>query len=179
MQVSRIMKDDFSENMLIDYLAWKKCNDFFTMYEYIPLKFSLEQVLICSTLFCPRIDRVGNFLFLKDSRQLESIKTMIDNNCNSKSIESFVNHVFLSGIFPIDAEDKEQENLEKAQLKILGKRIEYSWNLYFKDKFPDKKIKVEFYKDKYDEYCITFYQDIDDFQYDKEELEEYFFKCKS
>lgn len=173
------MKYDFSENILIDYLSWKKCNDFFTMYDYIPLKFSSEQLLICSTLFFPRIDRVGKFLFLKDSRQLESIKTMIDNNCNSKSIETFVNHVFLSGIFPSITENKEQEKLEDIKLKILGKRIEYCWKLYFKDIFPDKKIKVEFYKDKYNEYCITFYQNIDNFQYDKKELEEYFFNCRS
>lgn len=172
------MKNEISEAVLSDYLAWKKCNDSFTMYNYIPLKFSLEQVLICSTLFYPRIDRVGKFLFLRDSRQLDSIKTMIDNNYDSKSIESFVNHVFLSGIFSIDAENNEHKKLKEAQIEMLGNRIKYSWDLYFRDIFPDKKIKVDFYRDNYEEYCITFYQDIDTFQYDKKELEEYYQKSK-
>lgn len=167
------MQNQVDEKNLTDYLELKKENKYFTLYDYTSLKLSLEQVLICSTIFIPRIDRVGRFIFLRDSRQFESLHIMLKKNPSSRNIEGYVNHIFLSLIFETGSDSKNQIATEKTQLKTLGENIKYCWTSYFKENFPDKNIIVDFYKDDFDEYCITFYQDVEDFEYDRNELEEY------
>lgn len=137
---------------LSDFRDWKLKNENFTILDYLPLKVTVEQVLLISQLFFPEIVSENNCIFIKMSRQYAFLHQYKDHFKDDSSLEKYINCVFLECIFPCDTD------AVRRKIKKLAEIIKQSWEMYFSIKYPQFNITIEMYEDEFDGWCVTCYQ---------------------
>ncbi len=134
---------------LSEYENWNNVNDFFSVFDYIGLKSSCEQIFMCSELFFPEVIFIQDCFFIESSRQWSN--SIFWWNCaeNAGELEKYINSFCLSMFFD-EASNKEGRKI----IEIL----QLSWSIYFKNKFPKLNLEVETYNDYYDGWTVTVYK---------------------
>ncbi|MCR5081101.1 MAG: hypothetical protein K6B17_07145 [Treponema sp.] len=135
-----------------DFHDWKSKKNDFSLLDYLPLKINSEQLLLANLLFFPKLVEEDGCFFIEESRQKKFLE-QAKNSCKDKSsLEKYINCIFLECMF-ICKTDKDRKLIQH-----LAEHIKHSWDLWFKEKYPELNMVTEIYEDEFDGWCITCYQ---------------------
>lgn len=139
---------------LKDYNEWKKKNEDFSFFDYLPIKLTIEQLLLASQLFLPEISIEENCVFIKQSRQYKFLHKYKNQFKEKSSLEKYINCFFLECIFQCETDN------DKQNVKMLAEVIKTAWEAYFYKNYPEFQMRVEIYEDEFDGWCITCFTNI-------------------
>ena len=132
-----------------DFTDWKSKNDNFSLFDYLPLKVSHEQVLLVSQLFFPNLVIKDGCVFIQESRQYKFLQQSKDVCKDKYSLEKYINCVFLECMFNCNTE-KDIDMIQR-----LAEIIKQSWEIWFKKQYPGLNMVTEIYEDEFDGWCVT------------------------
>ena len=141
-------------NYFSDFTDWKSKNENFSVFDYLPLKISHEQVLLASQLFFPKLVIEDGCVFIQESRQYKFLEQSKGACKDKSSLEKYINCVFLECMFNCDTKK------DKDMIQSLAELIKQSWEIWFKKQYPDFNLEVEIYEDEFDGWCVTCYKKV-------------------
>jgi len=147
----------FEDELIKEFVEWKNANpQKFTWWNYINIKSDIQTALAFAKFFYPDIMEIDGCLLLKDKFSKEIYEGW-RRECNNEKarIEKIMNLYELRDFFHINTKD--DGNLDK-QVEVLGDVLKLFWSMSFKERFPERSIKVEVFE-YYEEWCITVYEE--------------------
>jgi hypothetical protein len=147
----------FEDDLVEEYMDWKKANpNNFSWWKYVNIKADLQTALGFAKFFFPDVIEVEGCFLLKDKFQ-EDIYNEWKSRCNNAKIciEKMMNLYEVKDFFHINKQDDENE---EEQIKVLGDVLQMFWLMSFKHRYPNRNIKVSVFEE-FDELFITVYEE--------------------
>jgi hypothetical protein len=146
----------FDEKIIKEYIQFKNANpDNFSWWSYVNFKTDINMALSFAKFFYPEVIEIDGCFLLKDNFDENRYNQWKDTLGNDiRGIEGAMNSYEVVDFFHINT-DYEDENIDE-QIEALGTVLKTFWQLSFKERFPDKDIKVELIDDG-DDFYITVY----------------------
>ncbi|WP_019878470.1 hypothetical protein [Succinispira mobilis] len=148
----------FKDNLISEFIKWRNANPKnFSWWNYVNLKSDLQTALGFAKLYYPEIVEVDGCILLKDKFSEELYELWRDECKGEKScIEKMMNLYQLRDFFHLKTQD--DGNLE-SQIKALGDVLVLFWGMSFKNRFPERLIKVEVFEENDGEMFITVFEE--------------------
>lgn len=139
-------------NYFSDFLNWKSKNETFSIFDYLSIKLTPEQLLLASQLFFPELVIIDGCVFITESQQYKFLE-QAKNTCKDEtSLEKYVNCVFLECMFTCNTDN------DTKRIQALAEIIKNIWEIYFKKIYPELNMVTEIYEDEFDGWCVTCYR---------------------
>jgi hypothetical protein len=87
------------EDIIPEIKVWQSANKNFTVFDYIGVKSSYEQIIAISKLFFPDIVCVDGYILLKDSCQKIDATEFFNNIETMADFEKVMNFICLGNLF--------------------------------------------------------------------------------
>lgn len=122
------------------------------------MKSDLETALGFAKFFYPEVIEIDGCFLLKDKYN-EEIYKQWKQECKHDlvSIEKMMNLYEIKDFFHINTKFDENEN---EQLSALGEVLKLFWHMSFKQRFPEKNIKIDVFEEYGGELFITVYENV-------------------
>ncbi|WP_454948129.1 hypothetical protein [Capnocytophaga leadbetteri] len=123
------------------YIEWKNKwykKDNIDLYQYISFNIHPDDILIIGKLLFPETIEIENSILLKENYNYFLYESLKKRYNNSKEIESEINKIYLYDLFAHCT-----DVIDDKLFKNIGEFIQFSWDIYFKYKFPNKNIVIE------------------------------------
>ena len=123
------------------YIEWKNKwykKDNIDLYQYISFNIHPDDILIIGKLLFPETIEIENSILLKENYNYFLYESLKKRYNNSKEIESEINKIYLYDLFAHCT-----DVIDDKLFKNIGQFIQFSWDIYFKYKFPNKNIVIE------------------------------------
>ena len=123
------------------YIEWKNRwskKDNIDLYQYISFNIHPDDILIIGKLLLPETIEIENSILLKENYNYFLYESLKKKYNNSKEIESEINKIYLYDLFAHCT-----DIIDDKLFKNIGEFIQFSWDIYFKYKFPNKNIVIE------------------------------------
>ncbi|WP_054949572.1 hypothetical protein [Numidum massiliense] len=146
----------FKDELIKEFVDWKNANpQGFNWWNYVNIKADLQTALAFARFFYPDIIEIDGLFLLKDKFSQKNYESW-RNECkgDKKCIEKMMNLYQVDDFFHINTDD--DGNIEE-QVRVLGNILKTFWSMSFKDRFPDRCIKVMVFEDGGD-YFITVFE---------------------
>ena len=114
------------------YIKWKdrwSKKDNIDIYQYISFNIHPDDILIIGKLLFPEIIEIEDCIFLKDN-----FDDFLYKNLKKKLYDLFAHCA---------------DTIDDKLFRKIGEFIQFSWNIYFKHKFPNKNIVIEYISNPY------------------------------
>lgn len=156
MKEGKFTMDFFSDNIIGEYVEWKKANENkFSWWNYVNLKADLKTALAFAKFFSPELIQYKGCIILKDKFNKENFDLwQAECNFQKTDIEKIVNLYEVADFFHINTGADDNYN---EQLYALGQVLKYYWSISFKEQFPNNNIVVEVFTE-FDDIFITVYE---------------------
>jgi hypothetical protein len=147
----------FDENIINEFTQWKKANpDSFTWWSYVNMKSDLQTALGFAKFFYPEVIEIDGCFLLKDKYdEVIYRKWLQECNNNKTIIEKMMNLYEIRDFFHINTEFDENED---EQIAALSDVLRLFWGMSFKNRYPQKEIKIDVFEDYGGEIFITVFQ---------------------
>lgn len=123
------------------YIEWKNKwfkKDNIDLYQYISFNIHPDDILIIGKLLFPETIEIENSILLKENYNYFLYESLKKRYNNSREIESEINKIYLYDLFAHCT-----DVIDDKLFKNIGELIQFSWDIYFKYKFPNKNIVIE------------------------------------
>ena len=123
------------------YIEWKNKwskKDNIDLYQYISFNIHPDDILIIGKLLFPETIEIENSILLKENYNYFLYESLKKRYNNSREIESEINKIYLYDLFAHCT-----DVIDDILFKNIGQFIQFSWDIYFKYKFPNKNIVIE------------------------------------
>lgn len=131
------------ETEIKKFQSWKnKCGDpdDMTIMDYISFNFHPEDLLILSHLLFPEFIEFDGCLLWKDHfNEKGYIEWMNHLNNDRRRVKKVINHLYIYDLF-----GGLKETVDDKTFEQVGKLLQRSWKLHLSNRFPNKKITVEY-----------------------------------
>lgn len=147
----------FDDDIIQEFVEWKKANgEDFTWWNFVNMKADLQTALGFAKFFYPDVLEVEGYFLLKDKYRSDTFKGWKKDCKNNKQcVEKMMNLYEVNDFFTIQQRDDETEE----QVHALGEALQQLWSLSFEQRFPQRNIVVNLFKE--DDGClfITVFED--------------------
>ena len=129
------------------YIKWKdrwSNKENIDIYQYISFNIHPDDILIIGKLLFPETIEIEDCIFLKDNFDDFLYKNLKKKYNNSREKEFEMNKIKLYDLFAHCT-----DTIDDKLFRKIGEFIQFSWNIYFKHKFPNKNIVIEYISDPY------------------------------
>ena len=129
------------------YIEWKNKwskKDNIDLYQYISFNIHPDDILIIGKLLFPETIEIENSILLKENYNYFLYESLKKRYNNSREIESEINKIYLYDLFAHCT-----DVIDDKLFKNIGQFIQFSWDIYFKYKFPNKNIVIEYISNPY------------------------------
>ena len=123
------------------YIEWKNKwskKDNIDLYQYISFNIHPDDILIIGKLLFTETIEIENYILLKENYNYFLYESLKKRYNNSREIESEINKIYLYDLFAHCT-----DVIDDKLFKNIGELIQFSWDIYFKYKFPNKNIVIE------------------------------------
>ena len=147
----------FNDGLIEEYAEWKAANpDNFSWWNFVNMKANLDIALAFAKFFSPEIVSVEGYFLLKDKFSKELFESWKKEcSCNKTNVEKMMNLYQVRDFFHINSEYTENED---EKIKSLGKVLQFFWEMSFKNRYPNKQIKIDVFEEDEGEVFITVYE---------------------
>jgi hypothetical protein len=149
----------FDDHLIEEYQQWKKANsNSFNWWSYVNMKADLQTALAFAKFFSPELIEKDGCLILED-RYEEKLFHDWKKACSDDktSIEKLMNLYELNDFFHINVNDMEDE---EGQVNALGNVLKYYWSMAFKQRYPNRNIIIDVFKEYDGQLFITVYEEL-------------------
>lgn len=146
----------FNDEINNEFIEFRKINENkFSWWSYVNVKSDLNTALGFAKFFYPDIIEIEGCFLLKDKYSEKNFE-MWKKDCrnNKRCIEKMMNLYQVRDFFHINVDENDDTD---EQIQTLGNIIKNFWSMSFNDRFKNRNIVVNLFKD-HDELFITVYE---------------------